>query len=113
MCSKIIHVSSPGWSASNQTEKINELTQAVENILKLAEKYRLKSIALPSISSGGNMYPKQVAAQTILRAIHKHFKLLEQNSKLPKSSIEDVFFVLYDKESVDIYISELGKLVIM
>ena len=114
LCSKIIHVSSPSWDASKQTQKVNELSAAVENILCIAETHSLKSIALPSISSGGNMYPKQLAAQTILRAINKHFKKQEQHDNMPTkpSSIQEVFFVLYDKESVDVYISELGKLVI-
>jgi len=52
-CKHIIHVHSPSWSASDQITKINELTQVVKNILTLAEKNNLKSIALPSISSGG------------------------------------------------------------
>lgn len=110
LCDKIMHVNSPSWDQSLQTQKINELSRTVENILCLAEENKLKSIALPSISSGGNMYPKQVAAQTILRAITKHFKLLEKNDSLPKSSIENVFFVLFDRESVNVYTSELGKL---
>ena len=52
-----------------------------------------------------NGFPKQVAAQTILRAINSFFK-----ANPPHSSVEQVFFVLYDAESVAIYTSELGKL---
>ena len=59
-----------------------------------------------------------MAAQTILRTINKHFKELEKNATaaaaaaatVTKSSIEQVFFVLYDTESVNVYTSELGKL---
>lgn len=110
LCQKLIHVHSPSWDTSKQTLKINELSRCVENILLIAESNKLKSIALPSISSGGNGYPKQVAAQTILRAINKHFKILEKNEKATSSSIKEVFFVLYDTESVNVYTSELGKL---
>jgi histone H2A len=46
-----------------------------------------------------------VAAQTILRAINSFFKANPANS-----TVEQVFFVLYDAESVAIYTSELGKL---
>ncbi len=56
------------------------------------------------------MFPKQVAAQTILRAVRAHFKVLEDNPLLPKSSLTEVYFVLFDPESVNVYISELGKL---
>lgn len=52
-----------------------------------------------------NGFPKQVAAQTILRAINAYFKSLAS-----KSNLEQVYFVLYDPESVAIYTSELGKL---
>jgi O-acetyl-ADP-ribose deacetylase (regulator of RNase III) len=52
-CKHIIHVHSPSWNPSDQVTKINELTQVVKNILTLAEKNTLRSIALPSISSGG------------------------------------------------------------
>ena len=55
-----------------------------------------------------------MAAQTILRTINKHFKQLETDATtggtLVKSSIKQVFFVLYDTESVNVYTSELGKL---
>ncbi len=53
LCSKIIHVYSPSWDTMNQGEKINELEKVVESIIVLAETNNLKSIAIPSISSGG------------------------------------------------------------
>lgn len=49
-------------------------------------------------------WPKQLAAETILRAINRYFQTIMA------SSIKTVYFVLYDKESVDIYTSELKKL---
>lgn len=53
LCKKIIHINSPSWESSQQILKINELTKTVENILVLAETNKLKSVALPNISSGG------------------------------------------------------------
>lgn len=53
LCKNIIHVHSPSWDTSNQPKKINDLTQVVKNILTLADTNKLKTIALPSISSGG------------------------------------------------------------
>ena len=49
-------------------------------------------------------WPKQLAAETVLRSIKRYFQTVMA------SSIRQVYFVLYDKESVDIYTSELGKL---
>ncbi len=57
-----------------------------------------------------NGYPKQTAAQTILRAIHAYFRDLDKAGTAHKSCIERVIFVLYDTDSVNIYTSELAKL---
>ena len=54
------------------------------------------------LSSAG--FPKQTAAQTILKAINEYFV------KVMASSIKQVYFVLYDMESIGIYTSELAKL---
>ena len=53
LCAKIIHVHSPSWDFANQVQRIDDLTQCVKNILTLADTNKIKSIALPSISSGG------------------------------------------------------------
>ena len=53
LCKHIIHVHSPSWNVSNQTQVIDELTLAVNNILTISETHKLKTVALPSISSGG------------------------------------------------------------
>ena len=105
LCKHVIHVHSPSWSTNQQAACIADLTNSVNNILTLSETHKLKTVALPSISSGGNGFPKQLAAQTILRAINAYFKALPT-----KASLEQVYFVLYDAESVGIYTSELGKL---
>lgn len=51
-----------------------------------------------------------MAAQTILRAINGYFKALEAAGTTANSTVQQVYFVLYDAESVGIYTSELGKL---
>lgn len=48
--------------------------------------------------------PKQTAAETVLKAIKSYFV------SVMASSLKQVYFVLYDKESVNVYISELSKL---
>lgn len=49
-------------------------------------------------------FPKQQAAQTILKAISNYFV------SVMSSSLKQIYFVLYDKESADIYAAELAKL---
>jgi hypothetical protein len=48
-------------------------------------------------------------AQTILRAINAYFKNLSEK-KINEAQPNQVYFVLYDPESVSIYTSELSKL---
>jgi O-acetyl-ADP-ribose deacetylase (regulator of RNase III) len=50
--SHLIHVHSPTWNASNQTQCITDLDTATTNILTLADEQGLNSVAVPSISSG-------------------------------------------------------------
>lgn len=97
----VIHVNSPSWNDLNAQQ---QLKMAVENVLKLAEEKNLKTVALPSISSGNAGFPKQTAAQIILQSIRNYF------STTTTSSLKQIFFVLYDTESVNIYTSELGRL---
>ena len=51
-----------------------------------------------------NNFPKQTAAQTILRSIKDYF------TSAVSSQLTQIYFVLYDMESIGIYTSELAKL---
>ncbi|GFR74775.1 core histone macro-H2A.1-like [Elysia marginata] len=97
----VIHVNSPTWSENNAQQNLDK---AVKNVLKLADDKLLKSVALPSISSGNAGFPKQTAAQIILASIRDYFKTAKS------SSLKQIFFVLYDAESVNVYTTELARL---
>ena len=51
-----------------------------------------------------NNFPKQTAAQSILRSIKEYF------TSAVSSQLTQIYFVLYDMESIGIYTSELAKL---
>ena len=64
-------------------------------------------------------FPKQTAAQIILASIRKYFSTAPTAgvgasgagaSAGAGSSLQQVYFVLYDTESINVYTSELGKL---
>nr|1YD9_A Chain A, Core histone macro-H2A.1 [Rattus norvegicus]1YD9_B Chain B, Core histone macro-H2A.1 [Rattus norvegicus]1YD9_C Chain C, Core histone macro-H2A.1 [Rattus norvegicus]1YD9_D Chain D, Core histone macro-H2A.1 [Rattus norvegicus] len=97
----VIHCNSPVWG-SDKCEELLEKT--VKNCLALADDRKLKSIAFPSIGSGRNGFPKQTAAQLILKAISSYFV------STMSSSIKTVYFVLFDSESIGIYVQEMAKL---
>ncbi|XP_068600280.1 core histone macro-H2A.1-like [Brachionichthys hirsutus] len=97
----VIHCNSPGWG-SDKCEELLEKT--VKNCLVLADEKKLKSVAFPSIGSGRNGFPKQTAAQLILKAISSYFVATMS------STIKTVYFVLFDSESIGIYVQEMAKL---
>ncbi|XP_047235104.1 core histone macro-H2A.1 isoform X2 [Girardinichthys multiradiatus] len=97
----VIHCNSPGWG-SDKCEEMLEKT--VKNCLALADEKKLKSVAFPSIGSGKNGFPKQTAAQLILKAISSYFVATMS------STIKTVYFVLFDSESIGIYVQEMAKL---
>ncbi|XP_018584574.1 core histone macro-H2A.1 isoform X1 [Scleropages formosus] len=97
----VIHCNSPGWG-SDKCEEL--LDKTVKNCLALADEKKLKSVAFPSIGSGRNGFPKQTAAQLILKAISSYFVATMS------SSIKTVYFVLFDSESIGIYVQEMAKL---
>ncbi|XP_031428197.1 core histone macro-H2A.1 isoform X1 [Clupea harengus] len=97
----VIHCYSPSWG----TDRCEELLdKTVKNCLALADEKKLKSVAFPSIGSGRNGFPKQTAAQVILKAISTYFV------STMSSSIKTVFFVLFDSESIGTYVQEMAKL---
>ncbi|XP_015918626.1 core histone macro-H2A.1 [Parasteatoda tepidariorum] len=97
----VIHCNIPPYGSSNSTE---QLEKAIKNILSLADEKNLKSIAIPSVSTGSSSFPKQQAAQIILKSISNYFV------NIMSSSLKQIFFVLHDMESIGIYTSELAKL---
>lgn len=97
----VIHVHSPQWGSATSED---DLAKAVSNCLSAADSGNLKSIAFPSIGSGANRFPKELAARIIMKSIKNYF------ISVMASSIKQVYFVLYDSESVGIYKAELGRL---
>lgn len=99
----VIHVNGPEYGDGGRAQQ-EALEQTIKNALSLADGAKFASIAFPSISSGQNGFPKQTAAQLILKAISNYFV------SVMASTIKQVYFVLFDEESVAIYTNELAKL---
>lgn len=58
----------------------------------------------PTNLSHRNGFPKQMAAQLTLKAISNHFV------SSTNSSLKNIYFVLFDSESIGIYLQEMAKL---
>lgn len=97
----VIHVHSPHWGTSTSED---DLEKCVKNCLSLADTSQVKTLAFPSIGSGSNRFPKETAARLIIKAIKSYFV------SVMASNIKQVYFVLYDQETIDVYNAELGRI---
>jgi O-acetyl-ADP-ribose deacetylase (regulator of RNase III) len=94
-CRYVIHAVGPVWGEGQEEQK---LRSAIDGCLRLAERLKLESIALPAISTGIFGFPKEIAARVILSAISQYF---ESN---PGSSVKLVRAVLYDPPTVQAFL---------
>ncbi|NXU53758.1 H2AW protein, partial [Turnix velox] len=97
----VIHCHIPQWGSDKCEEQLEE---TIKNCLTAAEGKKLKSLAFPPFPSGRNCFPKQTAAQVTLRAISTHF------DGSSSSSLKNIYFLLFDSESIGIYVQEMAKL---
>lgn len=102
----VMFCNGPSWKGNESAKAIADLNKTIANCLALADQCKLTSICIPSVGSGVASFPKQTAAQTILKAINAYFK---GNRLSP--TIKKVIFDLYDDESVNVYKLELGRMV--
>lgn len=94
-CRYVIHAVGPVWGEGDEDAKLDA---AVSGSLRRADKLNLKSIALPSISTGIFGFPKARAAQIIFKALEVYF--IENQ----KSALALVRLVLYDQTTLDIFV---------
>lgn len=92
----IIHTVGPIYSGY---ESAKDLKNAYYNTLKLADDNKLKSIAIPSISTGIYGYPKDKAAKIAVEEVVKY----------KSNSLEEIILVCFDKETYDLYMEELNE----
>lgn len=98
----VIHTVGPVWHGGNRGEA-ELLASAYRESLKLAAERKLTSVAFPSISTGAYGYPVHDAAKVALSTV---ITFLRDES----TSLQYVFFVLYDSGTYKIYAGQLNKL---
>jgi O-acetyl-ADP-ribose deacetylase (regulator of RNase III) len=87
----VIHAVGPVWGDGDEDAK---LAAAVTGSLRVADELNLTSIALPAISTGIFGFPKERAADVILKSIEKYLH------EKPGSGIKLVRLVLYDQATI-------------
>lgn len=96
----VIHAVGPRWGEGNEEEK---LRSAVRSALEVATQLKLKSIAIPAISTGIFGYPKEEGTRVILDEVVKF--LTEQDTTL-----EEVHLTNIDEETSSLFVKHLENL---
>ncbi|MEW6007226.1 MAG: O-acetyl-ADP-ribose deacetylase [bacterium] len=97
----VIHTVGPIWRGGKNREQ-SLLKSCYQESLKLALENNLKTIAFPSISTGAYGYPKELAAPVAMKGVSDFLK--------EEKGIQEVRFVLFDKETFSVYKEALDDL---
>jgi O-acetyl-ADP-ribose deacetylase len=97
----VIHTPGPVYKNGRSGEP-GLLKKSYWNSLLLAKEHGLSSIAFPAISTGVYGYPKDDACKI---AVDTSVEFMTRNDYLI-----EIYFVLYDKDSVNIYMNYISKL---
>lgn len=99
----VIHTVGPVWKGGSFRED-RLLEDCYRNTLNLAEEYKIRTIAFPSISTGSFGYPVEPAAEIAVN-VCKYFL---DSSEI----IEEIIFVCFDRLTASIYeelLKQVGK----
>lgn len=97
----VIHTVGPVWQGGRAREA-ELLADAYRNSLKLAVDKGIRSISLPSISTGAYRYPAEQAAEVAVRTVVSFL----QEERPP---LDEVVFVLFDARTLRAYEEALGR----
>lgn len=99
-CRYVIHAVGPVWRGGERNEA-ELLRQATANSLVKAEELKLRSIALPAISSGIFGFPKERCAQILVATALDFF------AQHPESALREIRFTNIDAATMEIFKAEL------
>jgi len=102
----VIHAVGPRYKDGKSGEA-EKLASAVKASIDIAEKKKLKSVAIPAISSGIFGYPIGDSSKIIVETIIEYFKSLKKEKK--ETTLEKVVLCLFDEESFNIFEKETEK----
>jgi O-acetyl-ADP-ribose deacetylase len=102
----VIHAVGPRYKDGKSGEQ-EKLKSAVKSALDVADKKKLKSIAIPAISSGIFGYPIEESSIVIIDSIIEYFE--EKKKSKTETSIEKVILCLFDEEAFNNFVKAIYK----
>jgi len=96
----VIHCLGPIYGVNRPEDKI--LADCYRNALRLAEEYKISSIAFPAISTGAFGYPIEEATELALKTVKEMIPELKY--------VKKIRFVLFSKEDLQIYEEKMASL---
>ena len=96
----IIHAVGPLFFGNENREY---LSKTYINCIKIAKENNLKSISFPNISTGKNLFPKEIAAKEVKDKVLSYL----QNNDL---KIKVINFICFDEENYNLYLKEFSKI---
>lgn len=101
-CKYVIHTVGPMWNeGKNREEQL--LASCYYNTLLVATENRIRTIAFPSISTGGYHFPVQLAAKIAVSTVKR---FVDDNPE----ALDMVMWVLFDKGTELVYEAEVDRL---
>ncbi|KAM4889418.1 protein mono-ADP-ribosyltransferase PARP14-like [Thomomys bottae] len=103
-CHRVFHVVAPSWqNSSYSARKIME--NIIQECLKKAEAFSLKSIGFPAIGTGNLGFPKTVFAELIISEVLKFSSIYQP------TSLQEVQFLLHpdDHENIQVFYDEFSR----
>jgi len=95
----VIHTAGPVWGDGDEDAK---LRRTCLSALKLADEKKLKSVALPAISTGIYRFPLDRAARILLTAAGEHLA--------GKTGLERIIFCLFDERTFDAFAEAMAAI---
>ncbi len=98
----VIHAVGPIWRGGKNSEA-DLLARAYRSCFALVEQYDIKSVAVPSISTGAYRFPIDQAARIAVTTAHEFC--------LKNYTVEKIIFVCYDQAAYDIYVPLVAEII--
>ncbi|KQC08819.1 MAG: Appr-1-p processing protein [Candidatus Cloacimonas sp. SDB] len=97
----VIHCLGPVYGIDKPEDQL--LTDCYRNALRLAEQYKIDSIAFPAISTGAFGYPFEAAAKLVFKTLKEVIPALQYVNKIR--------FILHNYSDLEIYNTQYFKFI--